>query len=236
MRRCRAAWGSWRRACSTCPVRKSRPLLQLHGRAVPPLLHALRAAVRAWGMLCSPDRNQACMRHPTCDRLRQCGGSHLSLTLQQGSMISSLQAILPSAPSFTRLRNTIGVLPAWRPRQARRVDGWRGERCAARSPRLEAGARLVQATASMPAYIRTRHLLLSECASGPTDQLGHVLGDVHLCGGRGGLGSGAVAARRVGLRMKSVDGAALVSARLQQAVPRSARCEMCPGLAAARPR
>lgn len=37
--------------------------------------------------------------------------AHLSFTLQQGSMSSSLQAILPTDPSFTRLRYTMGVLP-----------------------------------------------------------------------------------------------------------------------------
>jgi hypothetical protein len=47
--------------------------------------------------------------------------AHLSLTLQQGSMISSLQATLPTDPSFTRFRNTIGVLPAGgRSRRGRR--------------------------------------------------------------------------------------------------------------------
>lgn len=37
--------------------------------------------------------------------------AHLSFTEQHGSMISSLAATLPTEPSVTRLRNTMGVLP-----------------------------------------------------------------------------------------------------------------------------
>lgn len=52
-------------------------------------------------------------------QLRQCSlGAvclpvpYLSLTEQHGSMISSLAATLPTQPSVTRFRKTIGVLPA----------------------------------------------------------------------------------------------------------------------------